>query len=72
MLSFASLKPKSKSENQLKQDNMITDVVTVVREDGKEVLIQTSQLANHLERGFRIKENIVVETIKKATKKKTK
>ena len=54
-VSWFSLKPKAKSDNQLKQDTMKEETVTVVRDDGKEVLIVTSQLANHLERGFTLK-----------------
>jgi hypothetical protein len=54
-MKFPSLKPKSKSNNQLKQDSMKEKTITVVREDGKEVLIVTSQLANHLDRGFTLK-----------------
>lgn len=52
---FFSLKPKSKSKNQLIQENMKESVVKVVREDGKEFTIVSSQLANHLERGFTLK-----------------
>lgn len=69
-MKFFNLKPKGKSDNQETQDNMKEDTVTVVREDGKEVLIVTSQLANHLERGFTLKKGEKAPKEKKVATKK--
>ena len=49
-----SLKPRAEDE---KKDLVkgLGEFTTVVRGDGKEVIIATSQLVNHLERGFTVK-----------------
>lgn len=64
------LTPKRDTKEMEVQKSIKTDTVTVIREDGKEFVIETKNLAIHLERGFKLK--TVAETVKKAVKKVTK
>lgn len=64
------LTPKRDSDEMEVQKSIKTPTVVVIREDGKEIEIETKNLAMHLERGFKLK--TVKETIKKAVKKVTK
>jgi len=49
------LTPKRKSEAKEAQDKVTSDAVVVVRDDGKEVLVTKEQVENHLNRGFKLK-----------------
>ena len=60
------------SKNQQIQADQKTESVTVIREDGKEIVINTDKLAQHLDRGFKLKENVVKKVVKKVTKKEKK
>lgn len=62
-----NLKPSGVSDSQKVQDEFKGEVATMIREDGKEITIDRSQIANHLERGFTLK----TAPLKKNVKKKT-
>lgn len=64
------LAPKRDSDSMETQKKITTPTVVVIRDDGKEIEIETKMLANHLDRGFKLK--TVAETVKKAVKKVTK
>lgn len=60
------LKPTAVSDAQKVQDDFKGEVATVVRDDGKEILIARTQIANHLERGFTLKTAPLKKNVKKA------
>lgn len=66
------LTPKKDSDSVAIQKGIKDKAVTVIRDDGKEVLISTDMLAVHLERGFKLKtiKEAVKKVVKKAAKKK--
>ena len=64
------MKPKAVTDTQKIQDDFKGDVTTMVREDGKEVVVAKSAIANHLERGFTLKTSPLKKNIK-ADKPKT-
>jgi translation initiation factor 1 (eIF-1/SUI1) len=52
-----ALKPESASVAVKTQEATKGDVVTVVSPSGKEVVIATKMLSNHLDRGFTVKKD---------------